>query len=288
MPHETLVRLASFFVIFLLMASWEFLAPLRQPTTSRPKRWVTNLGLVLLDTAAARVVFPTAVVGVAVAVTDRGWGVLNLLGWPTWVAAIAAVVALDFAVYLQHVMFHAIPALWRVHMAHHSDLDVDVTTGVRFHPIETLISVVVKGAVVALLGAPPIAVLVFEALLNGTSLFNHSNVRVPKALDRLLRWVVVTPDMHRIHHSLDGRHTNSNYGFNLPLWDRLMGTYLPESEADPARLTLGVGPFRDPERLTLPWVLLLPFVRGGAWGGSPPGLPAGGERATRNTPGTEG
>ena len=258
--NEPLIRLTSFLGILILMALWEAISPRRPLTTSKPKRWFANLGIVILNTLVVRVLFSSAPVGSAFAAAENGWGIMNVLDWPQWPVVIAAVVMLDFIIYLQHVMFHAVPLLWRLHMVHHTDLDFDVTTGARFHPIEILLSMIIKLAIVILIGAPPMAVLLFEVLLNGTSMFNHSNVRMPERLDRILRWVVVTPDMHRVHHSVSVQETNSNFGFNLPWWDRLMGTYRPNPGAGHTGMTIGLAQFRDPERLTLPWILVLPFV----------------------------
>ncbi len=260
MSLESLIRLISFFTTFALIAIWEFAAPLRPLTTPKPQRWFSNLTIVILNTLVVRLFFSTTVVGFAVVVSQNGWGLLNLLGWPNWLAGIAAVVALDFILYLQHVMFHAVPFLWRFHMMHHADLDVDVTTGIRFHPLEIVVSMIIKLAAVALIGASPRAVITFEILLNATSMFNHGNVRMPRGLDRILRWMIVTPDMHRVHHSVIREETNSNFGFNLPWWDRLLGTYRPVPEKGQTGMTLGLNQFRDPSRLTLRWMLVLPFV----------------------------
>ena len=260
MPLESLIRLISFFTIFALIAIWEFVAPLRPLTTPKPQRWFSNLTIVILNTLVVRLFFSTTVVGFAVIVSQNGWGFLNLLGWPNWLAGIAAVVALDFILYLQHVMFHAVPFLWRFHMMHHADLDVDVTTGARFHLVEIVVSMIIKLAAVALIGASPRAVITFEILLNATSMFNHGNVRMPGGLDRVMRWMVVTPDMHRVHHSVIREETNSNFGFNLPWWDRLLGTYRPAPERGQTGMILGLNQFRDPSQLTLPWMLALPFV----------------------------
>lgn len=260
MPLESLIRLISFFTIFALIATWEFAAPLRPLTTPKPQRWFSNLTIVILNTLVVRLFFSTTVVGFAVIVSQNGWGFLNLLGWPNWLAGIAAVVALDFILYLQHMMLHAVPFLWRFHMMHHADLDVDVTTGTRFHLVEIVVSMIIKLAAVALIGASPRAVITFEILLNATSMFNHGNVRMPGGLDRILRWMVVTPDMHRVHHSVIREETNSNFGFNLPWWDRLLGTYRPAPEKGQTGMTLGLNQFRDPSHLTLPWMLVLPFV----------------------------
>jgi sterol desaturase/sphingolipid hydroxylase (fatty acid hydroxylase superfamily) len=262
MSHEPLIRLASFFGIFALMAVWELMAPRRPLMASRVSRWPTNLSIVVLNTITARLFFSTSAVGAAVLAAQNQWGVLNLVDWPNWVKVVAALVAMDFVLYLQHVVFHAVPALWRLHMMHHADLDVDVTTGARFHPIEIVLSMLIKLAAIAVTGTPPVAVLTFEVVLNATSMFNHSNVRMPGTLDQLLRWIVVTPDMHRIHHSVIRDETNSNFGFSLPWWDRLLGTYRPEPAKSQVEMPLGLEQFRDPRELTLAGSLALPF-RGG-------------------------
>jgi sterol desaturase/sphingolipid hydroxylase (fatty acid hydroxylase superfamily) len=227
---------------------------------SKTLRWTSNLGIVVLNTVVLRLVFPVAAVGMAALAADRGWGLLNALGLPFALAVVVAVVALDLAIYLQHVMFHAMPALWRLHRMHHADLDFDVTTGARFHPLEILLSMGIKLGVVAALGPPVVAVVAFEVLLNATAMFNHSNVRLPLGLDRVLRWVVVTPDMHRVHHSVVPREANSNFGFNLPWWDRLLATYRAQPEAGHEAMTLGIGQFREPKYLRLDRMLVQPFL----------------------------
>src|SRR4051812_1272582 len=262
LPNEPLIRLASFASIFAAMALWESLAPRRHQAVGRWKRWLNNIGIVVIDTLAVRVLFPTAAVGVALAGEARGWGLLNVTALPAWLEVGAAVVLLDLAIYFQHVLFHAVPLLWRLHRMHHADLEFDVTTGLRFHPVEIALSMVIKVGVVAALGAPAIAVLIFEVLLNATSMFNHSNIRLRAGFDRALRWLVVTPDMHRVHHSIDMRETNSNFGFNLPWWDRLLGTYRPQPAAGHEGMTLGVKEFRDPAGLRLDRMLLQPLWRG--------------------------
>ena len=257
--NEPLIRLGAFAGILAAMAFWELLAPRRQQQFGRGLRWPGNLGIVALDTLLVRLVFPTAAVGMAILAETRGWGVFQALAVPAPLAVIAAVILLDLAIYLQHVLFHAVPALWRLHRMHHADLEFDATTGVRFHPIEILLSMGIKLGVVAALGTPAIAVLIFEVLLNATSLFNHGNVRLPSALDRVLRWIVVTPEMHRVHHSVVPRETNSNFGFNLPWWDRLFGTYRAEPEAGHEGMTIGIAQFRDPGELRLDRMLTQPF-----------------------------
>ncbi len=258
---EGAVRLGFFAGILAVMAAWETLAPRRRLATGKPVRWASNLGLVVLDTLAARLLVPLGAVGVAVLAEERGWGLFHNVALPAWLVFVLSVVALDLAIYVQHVLFHAVPLLWRLHMVHHADLDVDVSTGVRFHTLEILLSLGIKGAAVVLLGAPAPAVLVFEVLLNATSMFSHGNVRLPARLDRALRLIVVTPDMHRVHHSVHPRETNSNFGFNLPWWDYLFGTYRARPAAGQEGMTIGLEQFRD-ERVAgrLHWMLLLPFV----------------------------
>lgn len=261
LDHEIVIRLGFFLGILILMGLWEMVSPRRLLSTSKRSRWFCNLGLLIIDTAVLRVVLPVAAVGVAIFVEDRSWGILNNIALPYWMAILFGVIGLDFVIYLQHAMFHAIPALWRLHMMHHTDLDFDVTTGVRFHPIEILLSMVIKIAAVMVMGASATAVLIFEVLLNATSLFNHGNVRLPSHVDWVLRLFVVTPEMHRVHHSVVIRETNSNFGFNLPWWDRLLGTYRDQPAAGHEGMTIGLSHFRDPNALTLPFLLILPFIR---------------------------
>ncbi|HJO69892.1 MAG TPA: sterol desaturase family protein [Rhodospirillales bacterium] len=272
--NEPAIRLGFFFGIFAIMALWEVVTPRRPRVVSRWIRWPSNLGVVALNTALLRILVPTAAMGLALVAEERGWGLLNHLGLPGWLAAGLAVVVLDFAVYLQHVMFHAVPALWRLHRMHHADLDFDMTTGARFHPIEILLSMAIKLVVVSALGPPALAVLIFEVLLNGTSMFNHGNVRILPGVDRVLRWIVVTPDMHRVHHSIIGRETNSNFGFNLSWWDRLLGTYRAQPADGHQGMTIGIAQFRDPRELRLDRMLVQPF-RGSA-GDTPIGGREGG------------
>ena len=257
--YEELIRLVAFGGVFAIMAAWEFAGPRRKQSIGRDRRWPSNLGVVVVDTLLVRVLFPTTAVGLALLAEARGFGLFNLVALPAWFAVVASVVILDFAIYLQHLLFHAVPALWRLHRMHHADLEFDVTTGLRFHPIEILLSMVIKLAVVAALGAPALSVLIFEVLLNATAMFNHSNVRIPLGLDRLLRWLVVTPDMHRVHHSIVVRETNSNFGFNLPWWDRLFGTYRAQPAAGHEAMTIGIEQFRDPRELGLDRMLVQPF-----------------------------
>ena len=260
LSSEVSIRLGFFFGVFAAMAAWELAAPRRRLTQSKAVRWYSNLGIVVLNTVLARIVFPLAPVAVAIVAAERGWGIFNVIDIPPGLAIVAAVVILDFAIYLQHVMVHAVPMLWRLHRMHHADLDFDVTTGARFHPVEILLSIAIKMAVIVLIGAAPVAVLIFEVALNATSMFNHSNVALPLGLDRVLRLFVVTPDMHRVHHSELPFETNSNFGFNLPWWDRLFGTYRNQPEKGHDAMTIGIDLFRDPGDLHLPKMLAQPFV----------------------------
>jgi sterol desaturase/sphingolipid hydroxylase (fatty acid hydroxylase superfamily) len=257
--YEPLIRLAMFAGVFVVMAVWELLAPRRPQAVARNWRWPNNLGVVALDVLLVRVLLPITAVGLALIAEAHGIGLFNMIALPTWASIVISVILLDLAIYLQHVLFHAVPALWRLHRMHHADLEFDVTTGLRFHPIEILLSTGIKLVVVAALGTPAAAVLIFEVLLNATSMFNHSNIRVPAQLDRILRRFVVTPDMHRVHHSILRRETNSNFGFNLPWWDRLLGTYRAQPAAGHDAMTIGIEQFRDPRELALDRMLLQPF-----------------------------
>ena len=264
LAHEPAIRLAAFFGIFALMAAWEVAAPRRVRLHSRAVRWTANLGLVVLNTVLLRLLFPLAAVGFAAFAAERGWGLLNNLTLPEPLALLLAVVAMDFAIWLQHVMVHAVPVLWRLHQVHHADPDYDVTTGARFHPLEIILSMLIKFAVIAVLGAPAAAVLVFEVLLNATAMFNHANVKLPQGVDGLLRLLVVTPDMHRVHHSTANAEANSNFGFSLPWWDRLFGTYRATTKLPQERMHIGVtGLTGDPACVRLGGMLAIPFRHGG-------------------------
>ncbi len=241
------------------MAVWELLAPRRPLTTSKVSRWTSNLGIVLLDTLAVRLILPMQAVGMALFVEAHGWGILNNVIISPWMRILLGILGLDLLIYLQHAMFHALPLFWRLHRMHHTDLDFDVTTGIRFHPLEILLSMGIKMAAVAVLGPPALAVVLFEVLLNATSMFNHGNVRLPKEIDRVLRLLVVTPEMHRVHHSVVIKEHNSNFGFNFPWWDRLMGTYEAQPMKGHEGMTIGLSQYRDPRRLTLAWLLIQPF-----------------------------
>jgi sterol desaturase/sphingolipid hydroxylase (fatty acid hydroxylase superfamily) len=259
LAHEPLVRLLCFGGVFAVLALWEVAAPRRNQAIGRAWRWPNNLGVVIVDSLVLRIIFPAAAVGMAIFAEERGWGLLNVVAFPAWAEILIAFLVLDLAIYLQHVLFHAVPALWRLHRMHHADLEFDVTTGVRFHPVEILLSMLIKFAVVAALGAPPLAVLLFEIVLNATSMFSHGNIRIPSSIDRWLRWIVVTPDMHRVHHSIERKETDSNFGFNLPWWDRLFGTYRQAPQAGHEGMTIGISQFRDPRELRLDRMLVQPL-----------------------------
>ncbi len=260
---EAAIRFGFFVGVFVVMALWESLMPRRDRAVSRGVRWFGNLGIVALSTLVLRALIPATGVGLALIAEERGWGLLNQLSLSGWLAVPLSVLILDLAIYLQHIVFHVVPPLWRLHRMHHADLDFDVTTGVRFHPLEMLLSQGVKLTVIAALGPPVLAVLIFEVVLNATAMFNHGNIRIPATLDRVMRCFVVTPDMHRVHHSVIRRETDSNYGFNVPWWDRLFGTYRAQPAQGHEAMTIGIEQFRTPRDLRLDRMLVQPF-RGSA------------------------
>lgn len=258
--NEALIRIGFFIGIFLGVAFAELIVPRRTLTTSKRGRWFGNIGVVFINTFLLRLVFPAGAVGIAVWVGRAEWGILNIVQFPFWVKVVISFIVLDFVIYMQHVMFHAVPVLRRLHMMHHADMDFDVTTGTRFHPIEIIISFGIKAAAISVLGAPVVSVIIFEVLLNGTSMFNHGNFFIPLGFDRALRLFLVTPDMYRVHHSVFPNETNKNFGFSLPWWDRLLGTYRSQPSKGHEQMTIGLNQFRDPSRLTLRWMLALPFI----------------------------
>lgn len=258
--HETAIRMGSFFGVLILMAVWEVLAPRRASTISRIVRWGNNLGLVVFNTVLLRLIFPTAAVGVAIFASEHNWGLLNYVQLPSFAVVVISIVVMDFVIYFQHILMHAIPVLWRLHRVHHADLDYDFTTGVRFHPLEIIVSMLIKFAAILMLGPPVIAVLIFEVILNAMSMFNHGNVKLPAFLDRTLRLLIVTPDMHRIHHSVEEDESNRNFGFNLSLWDRFFGTYRKQPRAGHERMVVGIQNYRGLRDVTsIQGLLLLPF-----------------------------
>ncbi|MEP3435819.1 MAG: sterol desaturase family protein [Hoeflea sp.] len=260
---EPVIRLLAFSTIFIALAAIELLAPRLERDEMRgafkSRRWVTNLAMVVLSSVALRIVFPLAAVGTAVWAQSSGYGLFPFLGLPLWVAGIMAFIVLDFAVWLEHVVSHKWPWLWRIHRMHHADTGFDLTTALRFHPLEIVLSMVWKAAVIVALGAPPVAVLVFEIVLNGAAMFNHANIKLPKAVDAVLRLLIVTPDMHRIHHSTDHRETDSNYGFNLAIWDRIFSTYTHVPRRGDTGIEIGLAEWRDGQTANLGWALALPF-----------------------------
>ncbi len=259
LENEPAIRLGVFFGVFAVMIAWEVAAPRLRLALPRSRRWPANIGIVVLNTLLVRLIFPVLPVGVAAWAAGEGCGLFNWLDVPAWLAALLSVLILDCAIYAQHVVFHKVPVLWRLHRMHHADTGYDVTTGARFHPIEILMSMVIKMAIVVAIGAPAVAVVLFEVLLNGTAMFNHGNVSLPGPIDRLVRLVLVTPDMHRVHHSSVQVETDSNYGFALSVWDRLFGTYAPEPAAGHDGMQIGLEYLRDPAEQRLDRMLTQPF-----------------------------
>ncbi|MCW9004515.1 MAG: sterol desaturase family protein [Gammaproteobacteria bacterium] len=261
LSNEKQIRLSFFLGVFALIAIWEIFAPRRTLTVSKLLRWSNNLGLVFFNTFILRVLFPTAAVGITVFASEHDWGILNYYPLPLPVAVLISIVAMDFIIYLQHVLVHAVPALWRLHRVHHADPDYDVTTGARFHTLEIILSMLIKFATIIVLGPPVVAVIIFEVLLNATAMFNHGNIKLPLGLDRILRLFVVTPDMHRVHHSVEDDEANCNFGFSLPWWDRLFGTYRDQPRAGHESMTIGIHKYNDPKQVS--WIhgmLILPFI----------------------------
>lgn len=258
--NEAFIRATCFAVIFIIIAIWERLARRRPLFESRKSRWASNVSIMLINPFLVHLIFPVLAVSMAIKAKALGWGLLQQVNLPYGFDFFVGIVVLDLIIYLQHVMFHAVPLLWRLHMVHHTDLDYDLTTGLRFHPIEAVLSMTIKLSAVAALGPSPEAVVVFEVLLSGMALFNHGNIKIPKKLDSLLRLFVVTPDMHRVHHSVIIRETNVNFGFNLSCWDHIFGTYQDQPARGHGGMTIGLIQFRDPARLTLRWLLILPLT----------------------------
>jgi len=266
MNHEAIVRFSVFFGILIMMAFWQAIAP-RRSLKFGYRRWPANLGIVLLDAVVVRLLMPAGAVGIAAWAEHSHFGLLHWLNVSYVWAVIASVIMLDGIIYAQHVLFHAIPVLWRLHMVHHADQDIDVTTGLRFHPIEIVLSMLIKMAVVALLGTSVLAVILFEIILNGMAMFNHANARLPLRFDALLRLMLVTPDMHRVHHSIIRKETNSNFGFNLSVWDRIFGTYQAQPREGHDGITIGLTQYQSEKSGGLGWMLALPFT------GRPGGYP---------------
>ena len=259
--NENTIRMSVFIGMLVIMGLWEILAPRRAPKISKLLRWGNNLSLVFLNSFLLRLVFPAAATGMALFASEQGWGAFNYFDVNPVIAIIVSVVVMDLIIYLQHVLVHAVPALWRLHRVHHADIDYDVTTGARFHPIEIFISMLIKFATIVVLGPPVVAVIIFELILNGMAMFNHGNVGLPKTLDKFLRFFIVTPDMHRVHHSIEDDETNSNFGFNLSWWDRLFGTYRQQPRAGHTQMQIGIRHFNKPAQATwLHGLLMMPFI----------------------------
>jgi sterol desaturase/sphingolipid hydroxylase (fatty acid hydroxylase superfamily) len=259
MQNEGTIRLSIFLGVLVIMALWEMAAPRRALTESKPWRWIGNLGIVVVNTVVVRLLFPILAVGAAFWAEKNNIGLFNLISLPGWLEVAVAAALLDMAIYWQHRLFHMIPLFWRLHRMHHADPDFDVTTALRFHPLEIVASMVIKLALVLILGPAALAVLIFEVLLNGTAMFNHANVRLPLGLDHWLRWLVVTPDMHRVHHSVESREYNTNFGFNLPWWDRLFGSYRDQPGLGHGDMRIGLPAYGGAVCANLLWMLVLPF-----------------------------
>ena len=259
MVNEAGIRLVPFLGVFLLVALAEHVWPRRALTVPKGQRWFCNCAMVVIDSVAVRLALPLMPTGAAEMAGLNGWGLFNVLALPLWLKIVFAILALDLTIYLQHRAFHRVPLFWRFHRLHHTDLDLDVSSGNRFHPLEILISLLIKMGAVFVLGAPAIAIVAFEVLLNATSLFNHGNVNIPAGIDRWLRLILVTPDMHRVHHSVVQRETDSNFSFNLPWWDRMLGTYRDQPRDGHLGMTIGLTEFRDARRLGVGYLLMLPF-----------------------------
>ncbi len=255
---DTGARMTTFVSVLVLMVLLESLFPRKQRVQPRQHRWFTNLGLVFIDSVIVRLVLPVAAIGVAEFAGNKGWGLFNLLPGPAWLEIIIAIVLLDMLIYWQHVASHLIPVLWRVHQVHHLDRDIDTTTGIRFHPIEILLSMLFKMVCVLVLGPAAVAVFLFEVILNASAMFNHANLLLPKSVDRALRYIVVTPDMHRVHHSIKASETNSNYGFSLSVWDRLFGSYIAQPEAGHEAMVIGLPGHQTNQPSSLLWCLMRP------------------------------
>lgn len=259
MENEDTIRLAVFAGLLVLFAVLEAAFPRKKRVQGRSGRWFTNFSIIVIDSLALRLL-PLLAVGAAMNAAATGTGLFNLLNWPTWLEILLAILILDFSIWVQHLITHKIPILWRLHRVHHADRDIDVTTALRFHPLEILFSMVLKIGLVYLLGPAALAVILFEIILNGTAMFNHANLRLPLSLDRIVRTVLVTPDMHRVHHSVKRAEHDSNYGFALSIWDRLLGTYRAQPIDGHDKMTIGLE-WQDNRPARLDWALLLPFMR---------------------------
>ncbi|MEO1562271.1 MAG: sterol desaturase family protein [Pseudomonadota bacterium] len=261
MENEGIIRLSVFLGLFVLLACLEWVIPKRRVRAKKSNRWITNWAIVIIDTISLRlvaIVLPLLAVGAAINASNSGIGLFNHLDWPQWIEWLLVILVLDFLIWLQHVITHKVPILWRLHQVHHADTDMDVTTAIRFHPVEILFSMAIKIGAVYALGPAAWAVILFEILLNGTAMFNHSNISLPRWLDRALRWVIVTPDMHLVHHSDDRKDHDTNFGFALSIWDRLFRTYTDQPAKGTEGVTIGLQ-WQDEAPTRLGWSLALPF-----------------------------
>ncbi len=259
--NEPTIRLAVFGGVLILMLILETLFPRKARTQNRGLHIATNLGIVVLYTLVMRVLFPVAAMGTAVYAASKGWGLLNLFEMPVWAHILISAVLLDMAVYWQHVASHKIPMIWAFHKMHHADRDIDATTGIRFHPVEIVLSMLYKMVIVLILGPHVIGVFIFEVVLNGSAMFNHANIRLPLWLDKIVRILFVTPDMHRVHHSVIVKETNSNYGFNLSIWDKLFGSYIAQPKEGHDKMTIGLSEYQTDDPSHIVWCLKLPFTK---------------------------
>jgi len=253
------IRFTIFLGVFALMLLLESLIQRHPTVDSKPRRFAINLGLTGIDIIVVKLLFGTAAVGAAAFAENQSWGVLNYLSWPLWLEAVLAVILLDFSIYVQHVVVHMIPFFWRFHKVHHTDLDLDVSSALRFHPIEIIGSMLFKISIIFALGPTPLTVMIFEAILNGMAQFSHSNIKLPEKMDSIMRCFFVTPDMHRIHHSEEINETNSNYGFNFSIWDRALGTYIAEARKIQPEIILGIKEYKDPKEISFLNLLIIPF-----------------------------
>jgi len=253
------IRLTVFAGLFALLALAEVIWPRRSLTVTKSRRWVANIGIIVADALVVRLLFPVLPMTLAATAQAKGWGLFNLLGIAGWIELLTGLLILDLVIYLQHRLFHRLPLLWQLHRMHHTDLDLDVSSGTRFHPFEIALSLLIKMVVVLLFGIAPLTVLLFEILLNATSMFNHANLAIPPAIDRWLRLILITPDLHRVHHSVIPRETDSNFGFSQPWWDRLLGTYRDQPSEGHARMTIGLREYRNQNELSIWRLLRIPF-----------------------------
>lgn len=267
--YEPGIRLTIFISILLIMSTWEILSPKRQLSVSKAKRWSHNFSLIVLNTLVLRLIFPTAAVGAAAWAAHENIGLLNQdifvqlsqnLSFEI-IILILSVIFMDFVIWTQHLIFHKVPFLWRIHEMHHADLDIDLTTGLRFHPIEILLSMGIKISMIFIFGFSVLAIIIFEIILNTLAVFNHSNIAIKPQIDRVLRKIIVTPDMHRVHHSWLKHETNSNYGFNLSLWDYLFQTYRDQPKEGHEKMTIGTENFREKEWSRIDKMIMIPFIR---------------------------